>query len=184
MSGWLLAIQEGRELLSCCLGLTLQGQPPLLIWALEPQGRPRGAAPTTHQHDHTPIQDAPVVAVATGRAEQGILKSVAPGKEGRGRDHPKQRQGLHAGGEEHARGVEIQPWGNVGTWKMQTCRPRARLLKPQRAPELGWPGRLPPQKLVCLHFQTTDTHSVTWGSPKGRTQATESDLLKPRLHSH
>lgn len=48
----------------------------------------------THQHHHTPVQDATVVAEATVRAEQGILHAVAPvraedsEKLGRVKSHP------------------------------------------------------------------------------------------------
>lgn len=38
--------------------------------------------PATHQHHHTPVQDASVVAKAAVRAEQRILQAVAPGRAG------------------------------------------------------------------------------------------------------
>lgn len=40
-------------------------------------GLPPSPSPT-HQHDHTPVQDPPVVAVAAGRAQQRLLDLVAP----------------------------------------------------------------------------------------------------------
>lgn len=67
-----------------------------LIWPQHNQAGSLGAALSTHQHDHTPVQDSAVIAVATGRTEQGVLKSVAPGKEGR--KIIANRQGVARGG--------------------------------------------------------------------------------------
>lgn len=35
----------------------------------------------THQHDHTPVEDPPVVAVAAGGAQEGLLQDVAAAEE-------------------------------------------------------------------------------------------------------
>ena len=44
----------------------------------------------THQHDHTPVEDASVVAVATGRAQERLLGDMATG--GERRDERKKRE--------------------------------------------------------------------------------------------
>jgi hypothetical protein len=54
----------------------------LSFWVLlRIEGRSRnkrrlGRWRSTHQHDNTPVEDPPVVAVATGRAQQGLLHDV------------------------------------------------------------------------------------------------------------
>lgn len=72
----------------------VQGLPPVpphtpwpheLSARVKPEPHPPRPPPLTHQHHHTPVQDATVVAEAAVRAEQGILYAVAPVRAGDGR---------------------------------------------------------------------------------------------------
>lgn len=76
-----------------------RGLPPPGVGGLPPSPSP------THQHDHTPVQDPPVVAVAAGRAQQRLLDLVAPV----GTHTQRQRWGHCGGGSHRARAPHPEP---------------------------------------------------------------------------